>query len=291
MNRLRLLAFLLVFSSASALVSAQKIVVSEYRNDVSQDAEFTEILVIEDDVDLRGMMVVDNRGDGDRQQSGPQFKDLEKFAHVRAGTIFLLWHGSRSSRQIDEDTSLADGYMEVSQSDGRFFNIVSPEGSGGNTGMNLNQDRDFVQILNSDTTHHHGLGHGRPPGSTWNATPDPKTGSDTISVAGSRSVGVTGRSLEAYNAPRGKDSVSVGLQNTPGLPNQINTPKIIQGLTNRNKFFWLETREPEWTSTPSVTIVEQTAARHVIEWTDVIDSYPDDRATGYLVLARHQQLR
>ena len=284
MNRTRYILVLAAAVLIAPYLQAQSVVVSEYRNDISQDAEFTEIFVVDDNVDLRGFIVTDNRGPGDLRQSGPQFKNLDKFAHVRAGTIILFWHGARTSPQVNEDTSLADGYMEVSQSDGRFFNIIQVDGSGSATGMNLNQDRDFVQILNPDTVHVHGLGHGNPPGATWDNTPDPKTGSDTISVSGSRSVGVTGQTIEAYNAPRGKDSVSVGLASTPGLPNQINNPKILAGLTNTNKFFWLKTREPKWLNTPSITIVSQTASQHVIEWTNVDDPYPDDLSTGFLIL-------
>ena len=52
-------------------MSAQDVVISEYLNDVAPSIEWTEILVVKDNMDLRGYIVTDNRGQGDQRQSGP----------------------------------------------------------------------------------------------------------------------------------------------------------------------------------------------------------------------------
>ena len=261
---------------------AQEVVVSEYRNSVDQEAEWTEILVIEDDVDLRGYIVTDNRGAGDRRQSGPQFTDIPFWAHVRAGTIILIHHGPESVVQ-NPDFDADDGYLEMSQLDLDYFDIVNVDGASTSSGMNINQDRDFIQILAPDTSHVHGLMHGRPGGDTWNNTPSPKAGYDTTNI-GPRSICVSGRTLAAYAAGRSNDSCSTGRYMTPGLPNRVDERKERNGLPDVNYLFWQEVREPSWSEDPVITIDEVTPTRHVISWTPMIDTYPEDGVSGYLVL-------
>lgn len=273
---------LLLFTALCTVLNAQDVVVSEYRNDVDQGLEWTEIVVVADNIDLRGYIVTDNRGAGDQRQSGPRFKNIAHWQHVRAGTVVLIYHGPRSIVP-DEDVDLADGYMELSQFDNRYFEIVNVDGAPTSNGMNINQDRDFVQVLKADSSHVHGLMHGAAPGPTWLATPNPKAGYDTSNV-GPRSVCVSGRSLAAYNAGRNNDSTSTGRWMTPGLPNSVDERKILLGKTDVNYLLWQEWREPEWTATPTIQVVEQTATKHTISWTPVVDTYPDDRTTGYLVL-------
>ena len=277
---IRLTLLLLVMLSSTLL--AQDVVVSEYRNDVDQGLEWTEIVVVADNIDLRGYIVTDNRGAGDQRQSGPRFKNIPHWQHVRAGTIILIYHGPRTV-VVDEDVDLADGYMELSQFDTRYFDIVNVDGAPSSNGMNINQDRDFVQVLKADSSHVHGLMHGAAPGPTWLATPNPKAGYDTSNI-GPRSVCVSGRSLAAYNAGRNNDSTSTGRWMTPGLPNSVDERKILQGKTDVNYLLWQEWREPEWSATPTVQVVEQTATKHTISWTPVVDTYTADRTTGYIVL-------
>jgi hypothetical protein len=280
---LRSLLFVLLAIAPYTMMKGQEIVVSETKNEVAQDAEWTELLVIGDNVDLRGYIVTDNRGQGDQRQSGPRFKDIAKWSHVRAGTIILIHHGPKTSVQ-NEDTDLSDGYVELSQLDLDHFTIVNVDGAAGSSGLNLNVDRDFVQVLRPDTVHVHGLGYGRPPGDTYDSTPAPKVNLDTLNIGASRSVGVTGRTLAAYRAGIGKDSLSHGLSVSPGLPNLIDNPKIQAGKTNVNHLFWRETREPKWTQSPTVTLVSRDAQKHVIEWTPAVDPYPTDKVTGYVIL-------
>ncbi len=276
-----ILAALVLLLVSFGQTTAQDVVVSEYRNSTEQDTEWTEIVVVADNVDLRGYIITDNRGGGDMRQSGPRFKNIPFWQHMRAGTIILISHGPVSIVQnLDEDP--ADGYLELSQYDLNYFEIVNVEAAPGSNGMNINQDRDFVQIFRPDTTHVHGLMHGRPAGATWDNTPDPKVGYDTTNI-GPRSVCVSGRSLAAYRAGRNNDSTSTGRHMSPGLPNKVDDRKQLNGLVDVNYLLWQEWREPEWSAAPSITVLEQTPARHVIEWTPMIDPYPADGVSGYLV--------
>lgn len=279
---MRYLLLFLICAATQSPLQAQEVVVSEYRNSTDQEAEWTELLVIADDVDLRGYIITDNRGGGDRRQSGPQFKNVPLWEHVRAGTIILIHHGP-TSVVPNPDVDAADGYLEISQLDLQYFDIVNVDGASASNGMNINQDRDFVQVLKPDTSHVHGLMHGRPGGETWDNTPDPKAGYDTTNI-GPRSICVSGRTLAAYNAGRSNDSCSTGRYMTPGLPNRVDERKERNGLPDVNYLFWQDVREPQWSVAPTITFDAVTPTRHVISWTPQVDPYATDRTSGYLIL-------
>lgn len=281
MIRAILLSFSFLFLSSMCV--AQDVVVSEYYNDVAQDREWSEFFVIKDNLNMVGYIFTDNRGTQDQRQSGPMFLDLPIWRNVRAGTIIVIHHDALPP-SVKLDTNAADGFVEISQIDTRFFRMVNVEAAPSSTGMNINADRDFVQVLRPDTSHVHGLGHGRPLGPTYLGTPDPKANHDTSNMGTSRSVGITGRSILAYNAGFGKDSTSSGLFTSRGLPNLVDNTKLLAGVKNVNHRFWRETREPKFLASPSVTLLSQTATKHVIEWTQVSDPFPADSTTGYVVL-------
>jgi hypothetical protein len=234
-------------------------------------------------MDLRGYIVTDNRGQGDQRQSGPQFRDIDKWAHVRSGTIIVIRHGTVAEVR-DPDSLEADGYLELSQFDTRYFRIVNVDGAAGSNGMNINVDRDFVQILKPDSSHCHGLSHTITPSATWDATGSPKAAYETLNLGAARSVWVSGRSLAAYGAGLGTDSTSIGINSSRGFPNGLDNLKLQAGLVGYNHLFWRELREPEWSATPVVTLVQQTPDRHVISWTSLVDTWTSDRTTGYMIL-------
>ncbi len=284
MNMIRTLSLFVVFGLVVGHMSAQDVVISEYFNDVSQATEWTEILVVKDNMDLRGYIVTDNRGEADQRQSGPQFLNISKWAHVRSGTIIVIRHGTLAEVR-NTDSLEADGYLELSQFDTRYFRIVNVDGAAGSSGMNINQDRDFVQILKPDTTHCHGLAHTRSPATTWDATGPPKVAYDTSSLGSNRAVWVSGSSLAAYGMGLGSDSVGIGLNFSPGFPNALDNNKLRAGLIAKNHWYWRQLREPEWTtSAPTITVQQQVSDRHVISWTPLIDEWTADGTTGYLIL-------
>lgn len=76
--------FLIALSIASLLtlvrVFAQPVVVSEYYND-NPPQEWTEILVLEDNLDLRGWVVTDNNASQTARQGGVRFKSIPYWQH------------------------------------------------------------------------------------------------------------------------------------------------------------------------------------------------------------------
>ena len=216
-------------------------------------------------------------------RAGPQFRDIDKWAHVRSGTIIVIRHGT-VAEVTNPDSLEADGYLELSQFDTRYFRIVNVDGAAGSNGMNINVDRDFVQILKPDSSHCHGLSHTVTPSATWDATGSPKAAYETLNLGAARSVWVSGRSLAAYGAGLGTDSTSIGINSSKGFPNGLDNLKLQAGLVGKNHLFWRELREPEWSASPVVTLTQQTTDRHVISWTPLVDTWSADRTTGYMIL-------
>ncbi|HLP27146.1 MAG TPA: hypothetical protein VK147_00805, partial [Candidatus Didemnitutus sp.] len=169
MNRLQLLALIaLIFVLPLSRAQAQEMVVSEYYNIQFVEAEWSEFLVVQDNFNAVGYMISDANTDQTVRQGGPQFRDVPLWRNLRAGTIIVLWHRAIPPTSTI-DTNAADGYLELSSIDQRFFNtLLFP---GGVDGMNIADAGDLVHIMKPDTSNVHMLGHDKPTGPIYtNAT-------------------------------------------------------------------------------------------------------------------------
>ena len=110
MNKSILLACILFFNFFYLL--SQEIVVSEYFNKTtSPNGEWTELLVIADNLNITDYVLRDNSWSSSLTswQGGVKFKNEQIWQHLRAGTIIVINH--RSNDIIDDDGS--DGYIEI----------------------------------------------------------------------------------------------------------------------------------------------------------------------------------
>ncbi|MBU3742368.1 MAG: hypothetical protein FGM24_08805 [Candidatus Kapabacteria bacterium] len=265
------------------MMRAQEVVISEYMNELQPDAEWTEVVVVKDDLNMVGWFVTDNNGTQSARQGGVKFKDIPMWRHVREGTIIVIRHrGTNAYPGRDADPS--DGFLDVGLYDNALFDVASFSGING-AELNIANEGDFLQVLRADTSHVHGLGHRKPTGPAYDGTAAPKANHDTLGVGNGRTVCVVGRSLAAYGMGIGKDSTSVSINVTRGLPNRFDNGRAFAGVRDRNHLLWREWREPEWSAaTPRLTISAQTAKAHTLEWIPLIDTYPDDNTTGVLIL-------
>jgi hypothetical protein len=261
---------------------AQEMVVSEYLNMVDPTLEWTELLVVADNLNAVGWIVTDNNTGQITRQGGPQFKDIPLWRNLRAGTIIVLWHRAFPAGFVQDDDP-ADGYLELSARDSRYFTtyLFAP---GVENDMNINQTGELVELMRSDLTHVHALGFNKPTGPSYNSLPMPKVNLDSANISNSRSVRVSGRTLGAYGFGVTKDSAVVGFNDSRGLPNRWDLPRTAVGLVNINHWFWRETREPKWSAAPAISLISQSANSNTIEWTALDDPNPQDSTTGYLVL-------
>lgn len=263
--------------------SAQEMVVSEYFNIQDVNSEWTELLVVKDNLNAVGWALTDANTGQIARQGGPKFNDIPLWRNLRAGTIIVLWH-----RQMPVtatlDSSAADGYLELSSRDVRFFTTLYFVPPSDLADLNIADGGDVLQIIKADSSHVHALGHNKPTGAAYNSIPSPKVNFDSGAVGAGRSCRVTGRTLAAYGVGLTKDSVVGGFNDSKGLPNRFDLARTNAGVPNINHWFWRSTREPQWTSAPAVQVISQTARVHRIEWTPVDDPRPADRTTGYVIL-------
>lgn len=276
-------AILLVVASP-VLMQSQEMVVSEYYNIQDVNSEWTELVVVKDDLNAVGWILTDANTGQVTRQGGPRFNDIPLWRHLRAGTIIVLWHRSLPVTVLI-DTVAADGYLEMSARDVKFFSTFYFAPPSSLSDLNIADAGDVLQIIKSDTlTHVHALGHMKPAGAAYVSIPAPKVNFDSGAVGAGRSNRVTGRTLGAYGADLTKDSAVGGFNDSKGLPNRFDLARTNQGIPNINHWFWRETREPQWSSTPTISVVSISAQRHVIEWTPLIDTYQQDSTTGYVIL-------
>jgi hypothetical protein len=152
------LMFLLLVSAKSAY--SQAVVVNEYFNAFSQKGEFVELLIIQNNTDLRNYMLRDFSGTGN-PQAPLRFSNNPYWANLRAGTLIAI---TNDTSLYVQDTSKSDFSILIKKTTdttyvtGNIFNIAVAS--------------DAVQLVNrNDTTHVHGVSHG--PGNL-NSLPAPK---------------------------------------------------------------------------------------------------------------------
>ncbi len=283
---LRVSVRVLAVLTSIAPVYSQEVVVSEYMNASGPDIEWTELITVQDNLNMVGWIVHDNNGSQTARQGGVRFKDVPLWRNVRAGTIIVIWHRVMGNpRGTDDDPS--DGFLELNLTNTAYFELVKFVEAINNE-MNIAESGDFIQVLRADSSHVHGLGHFSSPGGPYFATvPSPKVNADTSLLGANRTAAVVGRSLLAYNAGMTKDSTAITPIGTLGLPNEVS---FAQALTRRNvnHLLWREIREPKFPQTPTITLVTQDARSQTIEWTPVIDPHVDDEVTGVMILRDEQ---
>lgn len=259
-------------------VSAQAVLVSEYYNASDPLAEWNEIIVVQDNLDMRGWFVTDNNTNQTARQGGVRFKNIDFWKNVRAGTIIGIWHRTYPSNAItDVDTTIADGRVMIARQDAKFFDIV--EWTGQPTGFNLARLGDFIQIFTKDTVHVHAVGHRDDvaPGSYWGAMPAPKTNLLQLCEDRASNRVYPGASMADYNGPNLEVRSQACAGNiTRTLPNKdCNT-----GASNYQ--FWHMLRTPQWIS-PTLS-ASVNAATVSLSWNAMTDPNPGDGVQGYLVV-------
>jgi gliding motility-associated-like protein len=290
---IRLLSKLFIFIAFSVcnLKSySQSAVVSSYFNANSFKDEWTELLVITDNLNMQGWTLGDNNGTQTawmpvitfvNPASNPTF-----WNHLRAGTIIIVWH-----RQFDsqvpavthaQDVNANDGYLELWADDPNYF---SGGDFTGNTTLNISNSGDIVQLKNSSGVHVHALGHMNAPGASYTALPVPKLNHQIANLLANNAVFVVpGLDLTYYG--------SLPPQSGTTYTSFAVAPTITRGLPNfnatwptENSNFWRLTREPLWAA-PVLTAVTQAVNTQVLlNWTALTDPYPTDNTTGYMILS------
>jgi len=270
----------------SAYSFGQQMVVSSYFNASDPRDEWTELLVIQDNLDVRNWTIGDNNANQDSWQTRITFRSDPFWQNLRAGTIIILWHRPVNSAGVarPEDLDLSDGYIQIRMNNPLYFSGgdfgVAPAWNG--TSMNVASGGDLIQLRDAASNHIQALGHRAAPGSAFTGIPNPKLNhAETISDNEVVMV-VPGNNIAQYgtSAPQNgtfwtaRSAVNI----TQGLPNTSAT------YPNNNSVYWRSLRQASWPApNPGFTV---NAANTVVtlNWAPIPDPVTSDGTVGYMIV-------
>ena len=213
LNIFKIALFLLVLVTVRNSYS-QALVVNEYFNGFSQKTDWIEILVVQNNLDLRNYQIRDFSATGN-PQSPMTFSNNPYWANIKSGTLIVI---TGDSSVFTQDTAKWD------------FNILLKKSSDTTylkgTQFNIAVASDAIQIRNNgDTTHVHALIHGA---GNINSTQNPR-GYWPNSLSGGASLVPQGGSLfftkptamtiTDFNANNVNLNIDTTTGGTPGQPN------------------------------------------------------------------------
>jgi hypothetical protein len=109
--RILTVIFLLLFTRT---VFSQEIVINEYFNSDDQRDEWTELVVVKDNLDLRGWFLGDNNTGTSSWQPKIEFKDHPLWNNLRAGTVIVIDHAANDTEcGNNNDSDKSDGFIRV----------------------------------------------------------------------------------------------------------------------------------------------------------------------------------
>jgi len=256
------------------------VIVSEYYNASDLRDEWIELVVVNDNIDMRNWTLRDNNSNTDTWQTAITFQNIAFWNNMRGGTIIKIWNRQRSStdptiRSIDVNKN--DGYIELYAQHATYFSggDFGSDPAWGGSSLNYANTGDLLQLRDASGNHVHALGHDASPGSSWTSCPSPKVIRSNNMVA-DESVRVVGNNFANYNGGSTTNNtiVTQGLTNTSGLANDTD-----------NQLLWRTWREP---TMAAQTVVGNVCGTNCIDftWNKMTDPLPTDDVQGYLILRK-----
>jgi len=277
---------------AQSAAQPMEVIVNEIYNDASQNLEWTEILVVKDNVSLAGFHFSDNNAATDSWQPKIRFTNNVLWQRLRAGTYIIINHAGSTANcnSQPEDIDKSDGFIRVCSKNTSYF-------SGGSaTTLNIAGDGDFLHLVDANGRHVNGLGFDRNPGGSveggncqnisqsWlntasavaNTRPCEFYNFYRFNCPNSYSVGNLSGSFPAdYNAGMNSDSIN------PRIGFLV-SPTLGQGNSFQNQQLIASWREPQIDS--QSVCARTTALGTGFSWRMATDMVSADNTTGYLVL-------
>ena len=286
MKALPLFAVSLFFSFQSF---AQSVVVSSYFNAADARDEWTELLVVTDNTDMRGWTIRDDNSSQSGWQTAVTFDNIAFWNNMRAGTIILLWHrpvASDGTTAHPSDVNKADGYIELDATNASYFSGgafgTAPSWAGAS--LNIAGGGDVLQLRDASGTHVHALGHISSPGADWNALPGPKLNHSSGTSSGDAVYICPGNSIADYGNSTPQNGTTWTSKNSSTLTSGL--PNVSASNPTQNTAFWDTLREPVFASQVIVpgSVIAGSPGSISFSWTAATDPNPSDGTTGYLIL-------
>lgn len=264
--------FILLLVLFSVPLRSQSIVVSEYNYAPDPKNQFTELLVIQDNLSIAGYTLHDNTANLDQWQSGIRFKDISLWKNLRAGTIIVINH--RVNGNVT-DLSKADGYIEVEADDLNVFDTLTfPSGDNWKSlSLIISQNADIMQILDASGNHVHALSHGTNTG-YYATLPQPKL-QHPVPINGSVRVYPGYRLTDYYGA--GNKTYENTVNQTKGLPNLG-----ASAAGDSNSRYLRSLRIPVLGNESLLYTLTGNTVH--LTWLPMTDPNPSDNIQGYIVL-------
>ena len=286
------------FGLFSGKISAQEIVVNEYYNASAQSDEWTELVVVKDDLDLRGWYMGDNNAATNSWQPKIRFStSASLWNHLRAGTVIIIDHATGTDASNCDDVTKydydkSDGFLRVCCRNPDYF-----EG-GSTTTLYLADGGDFVQLVNPSGKMVHGIGHDANPGGSVIGTPCYSTSANwtDISAANGDTPPCPNGPFTYYKfgmqAPTSLKMVSgtlagfsSGLQSTTsnGIIDTTDTPFEGIGNGSANNPWLIDLRAPDFTA-QTICPVGLPQGAISLTWNNMTDPVSSDQTCGYMVV-------
>jgi hypothetical protein len=256
---------------------SQVAVISEYMNQSgTPDGEWTEILILENNVNLSNYSIRDN-SDTNSWRPAAVFKSIPLWSNLQKGTIIVIMHRSTGT-VLDVDPS--DGYIEVAASDPNYFNTPPTWDADGS--LSINQTNDMIQLLDASGNNVHTLGH--------TASVSSKPYNDFTSINGAKLMYngslSNGNSLRVYPGASISD-YEMGFDASKQYTVANNSyskgfPNANVGSTNTNHLFWRALRQPDWTNSSINTSASVIANKVKITWNPAAPTMNSDE--GYIII-------
>lgn len=270
------------------IACGQSVVVSGYFNAADPRDEWTELLVITDNTDMRGWSIRDDNSSQTSWQTAATFTNNALWNHLRAGTIILIWHRpveSDGSTAHPTDVNKDDGYIEVDLSNATYFSgaaLGSSPSWGGNT-MNIAGSGDVIQLRDASSNHVHALGHKSSPGSDFTALPSPKLNHANSASSGDAIYVCPGDLIADYGTTSPQNGTTWTSKNSSTIT--FGLPNISGSAATANTAFWDTLREPAFASQTVVPVAVAGSPGSIsFSWTAATDPNSADATTGYIIL-------
>lgn len=264
-----------------AFTLGQSVVVSSYFNAASEKDEWSELLVVQDNLDLRGWSYRDNNSTQTSWQPEIYFNNIPFWNNMRAGTIIIIWHRAIRSDNVTPnvlDVNKADGYIQVAANDVNYFN----GGSFASNTLNVAGAGDILELRDAANVHIHCLGHKVGVGASYGPIPLPKL-NHAQSIASLEAVMVfPGTNIAEYGTNAPQDGTTWTTKNnvtTFGLPN--NNPAA---PSPANSNYWRSLRHPGWNSPSADASLNAQNTQVSLTWNQATDPNAADATQGYIIL-------
>lgn len=270
---------------------SQEIVVNEYFNAASQNDEWTELVVVKDDLSLVGWYLGDNNEATSSWQPKLRFKNHPLWQHLRAGTIIIIDHAANAAGCDDQtDVEKNDGFIRVCCRNTTYF-----EG-GATTTLFLADNGDFVHLIDPSGKMVHGIGHDDNPGTSIQGgscfTQSNNWTNTTTAQSATRPCGNFLFYRFRMQAPTTLKVIAgttadffAGMQTSTSNP-YIDTSDVPQegignGLANNQ---WLTNLRSPIMQSQNVCLENLPDGSKRFSWAPATDPYPQDGTIGYLIL-------